>query len=124
MPHDDYHIRPTVTPDPGEAGLTPRVHRPRIGGQIMEKLDEILEHVRGDGGENDGRPEVTFEPEASQLPTTAELSGEGDGDDEGGEANGQTGTDDVGTGEGTTNIKNGRRRSAFRFPHRHRAGVH
>lgn len=68
------------------------VHRPRIGASIMQKLDEILEHVKGEDGDDgqhvpEGTPEVTFEPEPTQLPTTSTLEEEGHEEDggEGGE---------------------------------------
>jgi hypothetical protein len=65
-----------------------QVHRPRIGASIMAKLDEILEHVKGDEGEAgqhapEGTPEVTFEPEPTQLPTTTTLEEEHEDGDEG-----------------------------------------
>lgn len=81
---------PEGTTDAGgghEANVEP-VHRPRIGASIMQKLDEILEHVKGDEDSDDGghapegTPEVTFEPEPTQLPTNTTLEEEGEDGEE------------------------------------------
>ncbi len=86
-----YVIEPPEpkAPDASPAGGEPTpstVHRPRIGAAIMDKLDAILEAVHGDddgsGPIADGTPQVTFEPEPDQLPTTP---GDEDPDDEGGD---------------------------------------
>jgi len=110
-------VAPSATgAGPGDENeVPPRVHRPRIGAQIMDKLDEILANVKNEPEtvENDeGRPEVTFEPEETQLPTSAEIQGEEEVKDEGISEQ----------GEGTANTAE-IHRPKFGFPHRQKVGI-
>ena len=93
----------------------PRVHRPRIGAVILGKLDEILANVKSEPETvegDEGRPEVTFEPEETQLPTSAEIQGEEEAKDEGISEQ----------GEGTANTAE-IHRPKFGFPRRQKVGI-
>lgn len=75
------------------------------------KLDTIIDMLRHhddepEGGDGDA-PEVTFEPEASQLPTTP-----GDEEPEGEEGEGEG----AGTGEGEANVATEIDERRFRHP--------
>jgi len=101
---------PDDAPDAGDAAGEPspsRVHRPRIGQEIMSKLDQILDHVKGGDTEHaaEGTPEVTFEPEPEQLPTTA---GDEEPDEEGGDEDEPE----------TANTPEVHQRQPFKFPGR------
>lgn len=97
-------------PEPYTIEPPPEKRREISRDRKLDQIIDLLTHRGDDDAGDSGAPEVSFEPDPSQLPT------------ETGDEPEESDADDAGQGEGTANVA-GQEKRRFRFPGAIRQGT-